>query len=315
LIDRNLCVVILLEARIGGIFHNARLRVSKVVLIIITRSWHRRTRWAATCATPCCAFSFRTLRQPGLIVLLLGCLTLPGTSFQHRFGFRKPHQAILPPGNLLAHDQPIGHLSLVHLFTQGEEFLNLCSELDLQLSQTLVTDRFVPGSIRMDFCSIQADRAQCQHTRLLCEQEHLHEELFEFRQKGASERGQRIVVGMQVPCDETERHRLIRRAFDFARTEYSSCIAIQEQAQQHFRSIGFSTTRAIVGIQGRKVQQSHAVYHEAGQMVGRKTVSQAYGQIKRLSVVHLFECSTHAQKYTITDGEAVLLSDKLLAYQ
>src|SRR5258708_26745147 len=48
-------------------------------------------------------------------------------------------------------------------------------------------------------------------------------------------------------------------------------------------------------------------------MVGRKTVSQAYGQIKRLSVVHLFECSTHAQKYTITDGEGVLLSDKLLA--
>src|SRR5258708_7280478 len=48
-------------------------------------------------------------------------------------------------------------------------------------------------------------------------------------------------------------------------------------------------------------------------MVGRKTVSQAYGKIKRLSVVHLFECSCDAQKYTITDGEGVLLSDKLLA--
>src|SRR5260370_23076588 len=68
-----------------------------------------------------------------------------------------------------------------------------------------------------------------------------------------------------------------------------------------------------MGIQGREVKQSHAVYHEAGQMVGRQTVAQPHCQIERLGVVHLFACSTHAQEYTITDGGYVLLSDKLLA--
>src|SRR5260370_17862949 len=67
-----------------------------------------------------------------------------------------------------------------------------------------------------------------------------------------------------------------------------------------------------MGIQGREVKQSHAVYHEAGQMVGRQTVAQGHCQIGRGGVVHLFECSTHAQEYTITDGGYVLLSDKLL---
>src|SRR5260370_11545996 len=70
-----------------------------------------------------------------------------------------------------------------------------------------------------------------------------------------------------------------------------------------------------MGIQGREVKQSHAVYHEAGQMVGRQTVAQPHCQIERLGVVHIFECSTHAQEYTITDGGYVLLSDKLLVGQ
>src|SRR5258708_9146177 len=67
-----------------------------------------------------------------------------------------------------------------------------------------------------------------------------------------------------------------------------------------------------MGIQGREVKQSHAVYHEAGQMVGRQTVAQPHRQFECLGVVHLFECSTHAQEYTITNRGEGLLSDKLL---
>jgi hypothetical protein len=67
----------------------------------------------------------------------------------------------------------------------------------------------------MNLRSIQADRAQCQYPRLLSEQEHLHEELFQFRQKGASKRGQRIVVGMQIACDEAKGHRLVRGTLHF----------------------------------------------------------------------------------------------------
>src|SRR2546428_5277813 len=47
-------------------------------------------------------------------------------------------------------------------------------------------------------------------------------------------------------------------------------------------------------------------------MLGRQTVAQSHGQFERLLVVHFFEGSTHAQHYIITDGDCLLLSDKLL---
>jgi hypothetical protein len=86
------------------------------------------------------------------------------------------------------------------------------------------------------------------------------------------------------------------------RTKYASRIAIQQQAQQHFGGVGFPTARPIMGIQSREVKQSYAIHDEAGQMVGRQTVAQPHRQIECLDVVHLFESSTHAQEYTITDS-------------
>ena len=47
-------------------------------------------------------------------------------------------------------------------------------------------------------------------------------------------------------------------------------------------------------------------------MVGGQTVAQAHCQIERPVVVHRFECSVHAYKYTITHGGHLHLSDKLL---
>src|ERR1700680_2803404 len=70
LIHGHLRVVILLKTRICRIFHDARLRVGKVVLVAVTGSWHRRTRWAATWAMPSRALSLRALRQLGLVVRL-----------------------------------------------------------------------------------------------------------------------------------------------------------------------------------------------------------------------------------------------------
>src|SRR5947209_12631981 len=77
-------------------------------------------------------------------------------------------------------------------------------------------------------------------------------------------RGQGIVVGMQVAGDETKRHRLIRGSLNLARAEHASGIAIEQQAQQHFGSVGFPTACPISGIQRREVKLGHTVYHEAG---------------------------------------------------
>ncbi len=72
----------------------------------------------------------------------------------------------------------------------------------------------------MDRGSVQTDRPQLQHARLLGEQEHLHEEVLQLGQEGAPKGRQRLVVGMQVARDEAEWHRLIGGALDLARTEY-----------------------------------------------------------------------------------------------
>src|SRR6266702_8933515 len=53
LIHGHLRMVILLEAGVGGVFHDARLRVGEVVLVALARSWYRWARWATTRTTSC----------------------------------------------------------------------------------------------------------------------------------------------------------------------------------------------------------------------------------------------------------------------
>jgi len=62
------------------------------------------------------------------------------------------------------------------------------------------------------------------------EQEHLHKEILQFGQKRAPKRGKRIVIGMQIACDEAKWHCLIGRALDLTGAEYPGGIAIQQQA-------------------------------------------------------------------------------------
>jgi len=164
----------------------------------------------------------------------------------------------------------------------------------------------------MELGPVQTDRSQLEYTRLLRQQEYLHEEVLQFGQEGAPKGRQRIVVGMQVARDEAERHRLIRGPLDLARTKHPGRIAIEQQAQQHLRGVGLSTAGPIPGIQSRQVKLGHAVYHEACQMVGGQTVAQTHCQLECLLVVHRFEGSFHTHQYTITDA-GLLFSDKLLA--
>src|SRR5947209_6200965 len=117
---------------------------------------------------------------------------------------------------------------------------------------------------------------------------------------------------MQIAGDEAKGHRLIGGSLNLARTEYPGCIPIEQQAQQHFGSVGFPTACSILGIQRREVQLSHTVYHKASEMARGQAVAQPHCQFQRLLIVHCFESSTHAHQYTITGQCYLLLSDKLL---
>ena len=91
----------------------------------------------------------------------------------------------------------------------------------------------------------------------------MHEEVLQVGQEGAPKRGQCIVVGMQVACDEAKGDRLIGGSLNLARAKYPGRIPIQQQAQQHFGGIRFPSTCPILGIQRREVKLGHTVYHEA----------------------------------------------------
>ena len=138
----------ILKACMRRAFHNARMRVTKIVLVAIAWSGGWRCRGTTTGAASSRALSLLALLQFGFILHLLNCLPLFRASFQHRFRLRKSHQAILPPRDLFAHHQPIWHLWLFSLFAEGKQLLNLCSQLGLQLQQTLVADRFASGGHR-----------------------------------------------------------------------------------------------------------------------------------------------------------------------
>lgn len=164
LIDRDLRVVILLKARMRCAFHDARLRVSDVLLVPGTCSWHWRGWGTTTRASSRRALPLCTLCPFGFIRCLLGLSALLRTGFDHGVGLRQLCQTVFPSCDLLASHQSIGHRSLVDLCTPDEAFLDLGSPWRFPLPQTLVTHRLAFGGISMHPGPIQADGPEFQHT-------------------------------------------------------------------------------------------------------------------------------------------------------
>jgi len=241
-------------------------------------------------------------------------LSLTGSLLKYRLRCRQVSQSVLPPRDLVAHDHPVGPFARVRPLRQREQLLDLGTQLRLDLLQPFVADRLALGGVGVDLGPIQAERAQREHARFLRQQQHLHEQVLEVRQKGGAEGRDGVVVGVPVAGDVAKRHRLIRRALDRARPEHARRVPIEEQGEEPFGRIGLTATRSVAGVERREVKQGHAIHHEAGQMVRRQAVAQAHRQVKRRVVVHGLECSTHASYCTTTHGaESPLLSDKLLA--
>src|SRR6266700_456674 len=96
LIHGHLRVVILLKSGIRRVFHDARLRVGKIVLVAVTGSRHRRRRWAATRSAPGRALPLRALRQLGFILRLSGGQPLGGARLQASAWILVPSKLIVP---------------------------------------------------------------------------------------------------------------------------------------------------------------------------------------------------------------------------
>src|SRR3989442_1046583 len=82
----HLHLVSLLKSGIGGIFHDAGLGVSEVVLVSLAWSWHRWRWWTTTRTLSCLPLPLFPFGYLGIILGLLGCCPLGGASLQHHFG-------------------------------------------------------------------------------------------------------------------------------------------------------------------------------------------------------------------------------------
>src|SRR2546429_836578 len=157
LIHSNLHIVSLLKSGIGGIFHDAGLGVSEVVLVSLAWSWHRWRWWTTTRTLSCLPLPLFPFGYLGIILGLLGCCPLGGASLQHHFGLCQPFETRLSPGNLVTDYQPIR--DLLWVFGYRKEFFDFAAKLSLHLQQTLIADRFVLGGISMHLAPIQTDIA------------------------------------------------------------------------------------------------------------------------------------------------------------
>ena len=69
----------------------------------------------------------------------------------------------------------------------------------------------------MDFAAIQADVAQLQHTGHLCQQQDLHKQLLDFRQKVLAKVGNRVMIWVQSTCNVSKWNTFIGGSFSILR--------------------------------------------------------------------------------------------------
>ena len=108
-------------------------------------------------------------------------------------------------------------------------------------------------------------------------------------QRELAKAGQRVVIGMQAPCNETEGYTLIGRLFELARTEYSRLVAVEQQSQQNLRRIGFATPRRVVRIYGAQIQQCNNRNDKPCQVLRRKILCKGHRLLQRLPVIDGFK--------------------------
>ena len=157
-----------------------------------------------------------------------------------------------------------------------------------------MTYRFAFRGIGVYLAAIQADVPQLQQPHRLRYQQDLHEQLLDFGQESLTKRRNRIVVGVHVSADETERDEFIGGSFNLTRTKNARRVAVEQQAQHDFRRIGWRTFIFVLLINLAQVKLANQVYRESSQMLWRQDISQADLEIERLFIIGGSEFSGHA---------------------
>ena len=77
-------------------------------------------------------------------------------------------------------------------------------------------------------------------------------QLLDFTQESFAKCGDGVMIRLHLASDEAKRYRLVGGPFYLARTEYIGRVAIEQQSQQDFWSIGWCTLIAVLLINQAK---------------------------------------------------------------
>ncbi len=218
--------------------HDPRFFVGEIDLVAWPRPFERRRGRFSARLLACRLGFFRPRCHFLRVFCLLALKTLFCPRLQLGTGFSQLLQALVAQRQFVWYRHAVGNVGGVGGLRLGQQFGDLGFQLRLDLARAPIRKRAVAAGIGMDLGAIQANRAQPHHAHLARQQQHLHEQLLDLRQKPPPEHRNRVVVGMVIGGDETKRHRIIARPFQLAAGKYPGGITVDQHPQQQARMIG-----------------------------------------------------------------------------
>ena len=158
----------------------------------------------------------------------------------------------------------------------------------------------MPAGIGVDLGPVQPNRAQLQNPDLPCQNQHLHKQVLDLRQKSPPKHRYRIVIGMIVRGDEAERHRVICRSLQLAARKHPRRIAINQKPQQNLRMIRCGARPTIASAHRPEVKTRDHFHNETRQMPLRKPLIHRRRQQKAGITVYLAKI---AHRITQTENQ------------
>jgi len=202
----------------------------------------------------------------------------------------------------------------VGLLGFGHKFGDLQIELPQLFFRVTMTDSRVFAGIGQDFGAVNGygHFADIKHSTIGCQFEYLCKCSSEQCAVSATERAQRVMIGMRVRTKQAHRHVFIGRTFDLSTGKNSRRIAVNQQCQQHGRRILLAPGPSIVDRRRSRVHRVHRVDHKMNQVIRLHPVSQIRRQQQWRVPIYVYE-SCHILLNSNYYAKFEPKSDRLLA--
>ena len=167
LLHRSLGMVMLIEAIVVAVFHDVRLWIGEMVLVLVPWPGGRWDGWTAARIAPGLASFCCPLAHVGFVCGLLGCIAFLGTGCQNGPCLGQVCQPLLAKGEFSGDHPPSGSLGRLGRLSEGEQLVHFSPQSAFEFEQTLVTDGLALGSVGRDFGPVQTDVSHLSHANFL----------------------------------------------------------------------------------------------------------------------------------------------------